>query len=375
MFDLTPWTSQGRPVWLDIGCGHNPQNDYIGVDISPDVGAPIRCNMEFERLPLPDNSVDKILWRFSLEHVYNIVHALEECWRVLKPTGLLEIMGMPYPSNLESQGNPFHVTHADEHLFDYFGGDRCHESDYGLKFAYQVVSMEYTWFPDFHAVPHEQREYARRHLCNSVASINWLVRPANKVTPDGELVVMDLASDEEAVPTAALEGGGRPGAQRPLHPSMRAATGVPRPIEEYREEALRPAEATGDAGQGNPGENVEMSNEDRIVKLIADCLEAGRLFLESSDPASAARAFAAITCLQPEAAEGYVGLDGALRAATEASHVPRTVAGLAAGGSLPAEVAEAILAVICDHWPEDEDAVAALKQIRDNRRPAVAVAP
>ena len=45
MFDLTPWTSQGKPVWLEIGCGNISQNGYVGVDHSPHVGAPICCNM------------------------------------------------------------------------------------------------------------------------------------------------------------------------------------------------------------------------------------------------------------------------------------------------------------------------------------------
>lgn len=76
---------------LDIGCGRTPIEGYTGVDIvaevNPDIVAPMW------KIPVPDDSVDRIFSTHALEHVEKkmIVPTLKEWHRILKPGANAEI--------------------------------------------------------------------------------------------------------------------------------------------------------------------------------------------------------------------------------------------------------------------------------------------
>jgi len=86
-------------VKLDLGCGRNKQAGYLGVDLyAPD--ADIKCNL-FETpfangnaSPLwADDSVDEIFCSHFVEHIPAMLRwqFFEECWRILKPGGIMRI--------------------------------------------------------------------------------------------------------------------------------------------------------------------------------------------------------------------------------------------------------------------------------------------
>ncbi len=79
-----------------------PGGRVVGIDFSPDMLAQARqklaqtdnTNVEFqegdaEHLPFPDNSFDVVLCASSLFFVPNILAALKEAYRVLKPDGIM----------------------------------------------------------------------------------------------------------------------------------------------------------------------------------------------------------------------------------------------------------------------------------------------
>jgi malonyl-CoA O-methyltransferase len=92
---------------VEIGCGkgrfvkalreHFPNNDYIGVDISPkmlahlpdDIGA---LEGSLENIPLPDDSADIVFSVEAIEHSLNVGEAVAEFSRICKPNGNIVII-------------------------------------------------------------------------------------------------------------------------------------------------------------------------------------------------------------------------------------------------------------------------------------------
>lgn len=69
---------------VQFGCGNRRFTDWHNFDSEVDISKP---------LPFPDNTIDIIFTNHNLEHV-NFISAykfLEECYRTLKPQGILRI--------------------------------------------------------------------------------------------------------------------------------------------------------------------------------------------------------------------------------------------------------------------------------------------
>jgi len=91
---------------IDIGCGRNKQKGFIGIDKFPDKGVDFVIDIEKERLPFEDNSVDFVIADSVLEHLISIEFLLSEVWRVLKKDGQFKIIVPYHKWIIEAQ--PFH---------------------------------------------------------------------------------------------------------------------------------------------------------------------------------------------------------------------------------------------------------------------------
>jgi len=78
---------------LNIGCGEDIKQGYINIDIRKLYGVDLVIDLEKEKLPYEDNSVDEILAKDIIEHFsfIKVEEILKEWHRVLKPKGLLVI--------------------------------------------------------------------------------------------------------------------------------------------------------------------------------------------------------------------------------------------------------------------------------------------
>jgi len=79
-------------VKLNLGCGPNYLKNWVNIDIRTDVKADKYLDLT-KTLPFPDNSVQFIYNEHFIEHITydQSVSFLKECYRVLKPTGVLRI--------------------------------------------------------------------------------------------------------------------------------------------------------------------------------------------------------------------------------------------------------------------------------------------
>ena len=83
-------------VVIDYGCGERPYETlvagrgsrYIGVDLGANPQANVFCD-DNGHVPLEDRSADLVMSIQVLEHVVDVSTYLAECFRLLKPGGLL----------------------------------------------------------------------------------------------------------------------------------------------------------------------------------------------------------------------------------------------------------------------------------------------
>lgn len=110
------------PVHLNIGCGEDirDKNDgWINYDVSPINENVTFLDLEEAKLPHEDDSVDSIRANHVLEHVWNWLPLVNDCWRVLKKDGSMYIEVPKFPHE-DSVKDPTHVRFfADETFVGY----------------------------------------------------------------------------------------------------------------------------------------------------------------------------------------------------------------------------------------------------------------
>lgn len=80
---------------MELGCGNKRLDGYNIYLDAHDHGFNDVCNFEVEKLPIPDDAASYIHCNHVLEHIHDVQHILNECWRILKPGGIFEIK-VPY---------------------------------------------------------------------------------------------------------------------------------------------------------------------------------------------------------------------------------------------------------------------------------------
>lgn len=94
---------------LDLGCGHAPEPDFIGVDIVPNEHVSVIADLR-ERWPWDDNSIAEVHCSHLIEHLHahERVHFANELYRVLVPSGEAKITA-PHWSSCKAYGDVTHV--------------------------------------------------------------------------------------------------------------------------------------------------------------------------------------------------------------------------------------------------------------------------
>lgn len=106
---------------LDIGCGINKHEGFVGMDARACEGVDIVHDIQDFPWPIDDNSCNCILMRNIYEHIepkYRI-QLIDEAWRVMKSKGQLAISS-PYAGSVRAFQDPTHYTCPNEVTFYYF---------------------------------------------------------------------------------------------------------------------------------------------------------------------------------------------------------------------------------------------------------------
>jgi SAM-dependent methyltransferase len=157
-------------VKLNIGAGLTYIPGFHNIDISD--RADITLDLNRDRLPFEDNSVDVVFTCHTIEHLDEYLYALSEIHRVLKHGGQF-LVGVPYVTLTEyNLVNPYHKQHFNEFSFDFFDPERLLDSaaEEGQMF-FRKVSHRFHYLPEFADESLEKKEFARRHYFNVVREI------------------------------------------------------------------------------------------------------------------------------------------------------------------------------------------------------------
>ena len=108
----------GRKLRLNLGCGLRRLPGYYNVDRLTLAGVDVLADLEAPLTSLPDNSVQAVHCRHTLEHVTGLLGLLGELHRVTHPEGWLEVI-VPHFSNPYAYSDPTHVRFFGLYSFYY----------------------------------------------------------------------------------------------------------------------------------------------------------------------------------------------------------------------------------------------------------------
>jgi predicted SAM-dependent methyltransferase len=100
--------SSRSPLQLNIGCGTLPLDGWINIDL---IGLPVDLRWDIHStLPFKENTVDAIFHEHVMEHI-DACHGyffVKDCYRVLKPGGVLRIVMPDASKYIRSYIDPEH---------------------------------------------------------------------------------------------------------------------------------------------------------------------------------------------------------------------------------------------------------------------------
>ena len=79
------------PTRIDLGCGGNKREGFFGIDSVPSPVTDCVLDLEREKLPFPDNSIEFVYSNHAFEHMAHFPPILREIVRVCRHDTLVEI--------------------------------------------------------------------------------------------------------------------------------------------------------------------------------------------------------------------------------------------------------------------------------------------
>jgi len=110
---------------LDFGCGNkkfkskNPKDKVIGLDIVKLPGVDVVYNLDKYPWPFKENEFDMIVSNHVLEHLSDLIKAMEELHRISKPGAILKF-NIPYFASSGAFQDPTHKRFFTYRTFEYF---------------------------------------------------------------------------------------------------------------------------------------------------------------------------------------------------------------------------------------------------------------
>lgn len=158
---------------LNLGCGYNQYKDAVNIDLFAECEPDFVCDLETERWPLEDDSVDYVIARHIMEHLgetkAKIKHVWQELYRVMKDGAAIN-MAVPHPLSDDFIGDYTHCTaytNMSLSLFDLEANKSWIEGGYansplavywGIDFAmlFAETSPSQTFLQKWKGAPEEQ---------------------------------------------------------------------------------------------------------------------------------------------------------------------------------------------------------------------------
>lgn len=124
---------------LNIGCGRDYREGWINIDISTDCKADEYRDIRKERLWQEDEAADLVYISGVLEQIgpnEELIFAMNECWRVLKPGGQIVIV-VPNAKHAIAHRDPMDIRKFTIATFNYFIEGMQEYRDYGSVYGFK----------------------------------------------------------------------------------------------------------------------------------------------------------------------------------------------------------------------------------------------
>jgi ubiquinone/menaquinone biosynthesis C-methylase UbiE len=141
---------------INIGSGHNNPEGFVSIDYDANSNPDYRLNIETDRLPFDDNTVELVLAHHILEHLGDgYFHALKELYRVCKHGAIIDIR-VPHPRHDAFLADPTHrrpITPLGLQLFSKKFNEYCTKngkaaSTLGEYFGVDFDLVEWQYIPE-----------------------------------------------------------------------------------------------------------------------------------------------------------------------------------------------------------------------------------
>lgn len=123
---------------LNLGCGLDYKEGWWNWDMIEEIKTDACFDFTKENFPTSDEMVDEIFCAGVLEQILensSLVHVLNECHRVLKPTGAITIV-VPDAKTSTAFRDPHDVRQFTEATFKYFTAGEKEYERYGKSYGY-----------------------------------------------------------------------------------------------------------------------------------------------------------------------------------------------------------------------------------------------
>lgn len=168
-------------IRLNLGCGKKESPGWTRLDISPEVGADIVCDIR-EGIALPDDSVIEVQAHHILEHFHDVESVFLELYRVCRDGALLDVR-VPHYLSHHAYDTLDHVHFFTPGTFVNLDRSRHPVTAFTKFFRFACESWEYGWdedyiakHRDFLSMPDEHKERVAQHVPNVAKEIHAVLR-------------------------------------------------------------------------------------------------------------------------------------------------------------------------------------------------------
>jgi len=147
---------------LDVGCGNIKRDDYVGIDFNQN--ADVVHDLNSYPYPFPDSTFEYIWAHHVLEHLDDLVKAMNELHRLAIPNGIIEIH-VPHWISAVAWGNPTHKRGFTHTSFNNFEGK---DLDRYTDKTFKLLTAEFSFL--FHEVTSGRARVINKvvnHIINS----------------------------------------------------------------------------------------------------------------------------------------------------------------------------------------------------------------
>ena len=119
---------------VNLGSGHLCYPEAINVDAVALPGVDVVHDLDVFPWPFDDQSQDEVWAPSIFEHVEDPIAFMRECWRILKPGGLLHLV-VPHWQSENAFTDPTHKRFLTERSFDYWCVGTALHNQFGDQYA------------------------------------------------------------------------------------------------------------------------------------------------------------------------------------------------------------------------------------------------